>query len=888
MPGDDFTIFDLPARLVEGPHCAGCLQQPVGERLVRPDGRGTSKIMLVGDSPWKDEIKAGKPFAGAAGQFLDRHIFGRLGVRREDFLLTNAMWCKPPALNWTDHASPEAMAALDHCSPYLDELIAMAKPKVIMALGNVAMRRLLGFGGIQKQQAYVHESSKYGVVIPTFHPSFLMQDNHKYTPAMYFAFRRAQQIVKEGEFKRLPVEYSLDETPDRIYAYMTKHGYSPELPLAVDIETPRSHEVPEDERDEEDDDAVGQTIIRAGFSWSPGSAVSFQWQEPYISLLERILQVQAVVVFHNKNFDLTRLQANGILVSGRIYDTMWMWHFLQSDLPKSLEFITPFHTDLAPWKHLASAEPAFYNAVDNDATIRLYYALKQWLEKQGRFERFERHCVDADRKLAAMGRAGVLVDRQARDRLQASLQEEVQRLEGEIQRLVPDRILPKKIYKTDRVIRTMTPEEQAQWIPYEAACDCSSQPDGTSTKLCRKCKGSRSVTYWKTSLQFNFNSSDQVKALVLAKGLKVPIKRGENREAVEAKNLKQFGKKHPVFQRILEARQHSKMISTYDWPLDPTGRVHTTYGFHPSTWRKSSRSVNLQNIPKRSELAHLFRQTLVASPGHLLVTGDSAAIEAVLVGYAARSPRYIAAAKAGIHDLFMSHVRARREGGSGIDPQLPYGELVTACREAKEEDARRPLGEQIREACKRTIHGSNYGLTPYGMNDEYPDLFPKRKDAQEMQEMYLGLYREIRPWMRETHQRASSQTFLDNHYQYRHYFFSVYKWNSTHQTWELGEDAKRAVAFVPQADASAIQTEDLLTLSETWLGPCLRLIIHDEFVLEVPYELWQEACQLLYEVQSRPRPELGGLSIGSEVKYGPNLADLTQYIPTLGEQHGQQ
>lgn len=391
------------------------------------------------------------------------------------------------------------------------------------------------------------------------------------------------------------------------------------------------------------------------------------------------------------------------------------------------------------------------------------------------------------------------------------------------------------------------------------------------------------VTYYRSSLRFNFNSSDQTKALVLAKGLKIPTKRGENRPSVEAKHLKQFGKKHSVFRLILEARQHHKMVTTYDWPLDPTGRVHTTYGFHPSTLRKSSRSVNLQNIPKRSELAYLFRQTIIAAPGHLLVTGDSAAIEAVLVGYAARSPRYILAAKAGIHDLFMSHVRAKREGGRGIDPQLPYEALAEACALARLQDKTYPLGEQIREACKRTIHGTNYGLTPYGMNDEYPELFPKRKDAQEMQDMYLNLYPELRGWMRETRERASSQTFLDNHYQYRHYFFSVFKWNPTHQGWEPGTDSKRAIAFVPQADASAIQTEDLLALNETWLAQCLRLIIHDEFVLEVPEEHWQEACQLLYEVQTRPRPELGGLSIGSEVKYGHNLAEMTLYVPERKE-----
>jgi DNA polymerase len=892
---EEFIIFDQTLPEVEGEFCGACPQRFIGQKRVLPDGNGTSGIMLVGDSPWKDEVRQGRPFAGAAGQFLEKHIFRRLGVKRQDFILANSMWCKPPHLNWTDRGGPEVAEALMHCRPYLDQLIERVQPKVIIAMGNVAMRRLVGVDGIMKRQAYVHDS-RYGIpVIPTLHPSFLMQDNHKYTPAMYFAFRRAQEIVETGRFVRMDTAYCLDAPLPELEKFMEEYGYSPDFPLAVDIETPESDKIPEDKRepmddDEEEDDLeekpeISQTIIRCGFSWREGVAVSFPWTEPYISFLKAILAKQRVVVFHNKNFDLPRLEKEGLFVAGRIYDTMWMWHFLQSDLPKSLEFVAPFYTDLAPWKHLSAGEPARYNAIDNDATIRLFYKLKFWLESQRRWERFELHCVEADRILTRMGKKGIMVDRNARTKMQEALKDEVDSLDGRIQATIPNSILPRKVLKTDRTIKGLDPEELAKWESYETACDCSLQPDktlSTPSPKCRRCKGTGTTTYWRYALTFNWQSTDQTKALARSKGLKIPMKRGENREALESKTLKQFGKRHPVFLDILHARQRRKLITTYNWPLDQEQRAHTTYGFHPSTWRKSSRSVNLQNIPKRNDLAEAFRRTLVAAPGHTLAAGDSAAIEAVLVGYAAGSERFIKLAKAGVHDFFMSHVRAHKEGGRGIDIILPYPELVQACAAAKKLDKSYPLDQQLRESCKRCIHGTHYGMTPYGMRDEYPEEFPTQKVATELQEMYLSMFPEIREWMRTTRERVSVQTFLDNHYQYRHYFFSVFKWDFTYERWVLGKDGKRCIAFGPQSDGSAIQTEDLLTLDAMeGLADWLRLIIHDEIVLEVPDSQVPYACQALYNVQSRPRPELGGLTIGSEVKYGPNLADMEVWHPPL-------
>jgi len=868
----------LPQSLgVQGAHCGGCDNRQAGIRMIPPDGKGYSGVMIVGDSGWEWEAKEGRPFAGPAGQFLDKHIFRRLGVQRDAFTLTNTTWCKAPRLNFYDYAGAEATAIIQHCSPYLDELIHKTAPRVIIPMGNVALRRICNVNGINGHQCYVHDSH-YGIpVVPTFHPSFVMQDNLKYVPTMLFAFRKALEIAK-GTFARQPVDYCLDLPLPEMEQWMADLGYTPDLPLAVDIETPETDKI--NEEDADDPEKTSYTIIRCGFSFRGGTAASYPWTEPYISFTRKLLRKAHNVVFHNGGFDRPRLERAECSIVGRVYDTMWMFHFLQSDLPKSLEFIAPFYTDLPPWKHLSQAEPAFYNATDNDATIRCFYEMRAWLVKQGRWERFERHCVDAGAILGEMSKAGVLVDVEARSTLQDGLRAEIATLDTSIQAAIPRELLPIKELKTERTLKELPDDERADWEPIDVRCECKRTRKATGR--CLLCDGLGTVTHYRKLLPFNWNSTDQAQDLARHYGFTIPKKRGEDREALESKTLRAFGKKKKVFLDIWNARKRYKLISTYDWDLDDTGRVHSKFGFHPSTWRKSSREPNLQNIPKRNELAAAFRRTLIASPGHVLIEADSAAIEAVLVGYCAQSPRYIRACKAGIHDIFMSHVRAAREGGRGIDIGLGDKELIAACKEAKREDASRPVLEQIRDACKRVIHGTNYGLTPYGMFDEYPDEFATQKVATELQEMYLGLFPEIKSWMRKTRELADRQTFLDNHYQYRHYFYAVTKWNSKYQRFDLGNDAKRCIAFLPQSDASAIQTEDLLLLADNqFIRPMLRLIIHDSHVLECPLDMIDYTCAALNYTMSRKRPELGGLEIGVEIKYGPNLCDTTLWQPRL-------
>ncbi|KKL83268.1 hypothetical protein LCGC14_1976450, partial [marine sediment metagenome] len=679
----------------DGKYCGNCIQQPVGRRFVPADGSGSNKVLLLGDSPWTNEIASGKPFAGAAGYTLDR-LLRRAGYERNNFLIFNALACKPPTLNWTDQSfRPEVAKAFAQCAPYLDDLVAQFKPRVVVPMGNVALRRACGVSGIESRHSYVHETVWGIPAIPTFHPSYIMQGNQKMGGAFVFALRRAMEAAK-GKLEETKYELLLDPPIDKARAYLNRiKGRIPAL--VVDIETPESAKLNED-----DDKGTGSSyhIIRAGFSHTEGTAITFPWTEPWVGLLQEALdRSNTMVEWTDKEFDSRRLRAAGMRLP-TVVSAMWMWHWLQSDLPKALGFVAPFYYVGPAWKHMASAEPAEYNALDNAITMTLYNGIKKDIEKRGTWNRFWSHCVETTPILRSMEKAGVLLDKDRQSAFMGKLKVEYDAEYERLQGLVPVErkpLHPKKGYK--RLPSTIPVDHPAD------AVECNiTAPSGTVMMKFRLIKltdivkvdgklVTQEVERWAKVMPFNPGSWKQVADFARVEGIKLPMVRkpsGEEKESTEAKYLKRIANKRyrkdeqwkgEVFRSVLDCRKKNKLLTSYNWQPAADGCIHTTYGYHPSTWRKSSRGPNMMTIPKRSDLAEEFRKMFVAAPGHAFVTADSEAIEAVLVGYWAGSKEYIQLAKAGIHGWLASHVLKEP-----IPLDIPFDELRSRCREFKHRD----------------------------------------------------------------------------------------------------------------------------------------------------------------------------------------------------------
>ncbi|MDI6774280.1 MAG: uracil-DNA glycosylase [Verrucomicrobiota bacterium] len=147
--------------------CAKCGLCRGRTQSVPGQGRLDPEALFVGEGPGAEEDAQGLAFVGAAGQLLTKMIRA-MGFQREDVFIANVVKCRPPG---NRQPLPEEMEA---CLPYLHEQIALLKPKVIVALGAIALKGLLGLTGITRMRGKWHEY--HGIpVMPTYHPSYLLR-----------------------------------------------------------------------------------------------------------------------------------------------------------------------------------------------------------------------------------------------------------------------------------------------------------------------------------------------------------------------------------------------------------------------------------------------------------------------------------------------------------------------------------------------------------------------------------------------------------------------------------------------------------------------------------------------------------------------------------------
>ncbi len=166
-PGETFE--DIRADVGE---CLRCPLHQARNHIVHTEGRTTSRLMFVGEAPGADEDASGRPFVGRAGQLLNK-IIEAIGLRRDDVLIGNVNRCRPP-----NNRQPTAQEA-STCKPFLLREINIARPDVIVVLGNTAMKNLLDTKeGITALRGKFQDYR--GIkVMPTFHPAYLLRDPSK-------------------------------------------------------------------------------------------------------------------------------------------------------------------------------------------------------------------------------------------------------------------------------------------------------------------------------------------------------------------------------------------------------------------------------------------------------------------------------------------------------------------------------------------------------------------------------------------------------------------------------------------------------------------------------------------------------------------------------------
>jgi uracil-DNA glycosylase len=156
----------------------GCSLKRTATNTVFADGVAEGRIMLIGEAPGRDEDRVGKPFVGRAGQLLDKMLASIDLDRKTNAYITNVINWRPP-----DNRDPTPEeAAL--CLPFLRRHIELAQPQLIILLGAVAARHVVGVtDGIMKLRGRWMEyrvGDRMVPLMPTLHPAYLLrQPAHK-------------------------------------------------------------------------------------------------------------------------------------------------------------------------------------------------------------------------------------------------------------------------------------------------------------------------------------------------------------------------------------------------------------------------------------------------------------------------------------------------------------------------------------------------------------------------------------------------------------------------------------------------------------------------------------------------------------------------------------
>ena len=158
------------------PDCRGCDLHEYAEQVVPGEGRVRARMMLIGEQPGDVEDKEGHVFVGPAGRLLDKALV-EAGIERSEVFLTNAVkhFRFERQGKRRIHKTPSA-GQIVACRPWLDRELEIVKPELVVILGAVAARALLGTGfKVTEHRGRQVQLPNGEAAVATVHPSAVVR-----------------------------------------------------------------------------------------------------------------------------------------------------------------------------------------------------------------------------------------------------------------------------------------------------------------------------------------------------------------------------------------------------------------------------------------------------------------------------------------------------------------------------------------------------------------------------------------------------------------------------------------------------------------------------------------------------------------------------------------
>lgn len=566
--------------------------------MIKPVGPLDAKIVLVGEAPGEKEIEAGLPFVGMAGRVLDSCL-AEAGIDRAKCYITNVMLTRPTGndfgLYYEDKTKrkpkPELQAAIER----LHSEIAVIDPNVIVALGDEAVRALVGERGISNWRGSVLQGVTGHKVIPAFHPASVARE-WAMRPTLICDLQRAKE---QSEFK---------DIRQTVRTLVVAYSYDEAVSLLTEIKEHAQHVAFDIETETEQITCIGLSpshrpnwAVCIPFWFGASGSLFNESQEIIVwELVRSILESPKIDKYaQNGMFDIEVLRRTmGINVRGFKLDTMLAFHCLYAELPKGLDFLVSLYTDHPYYKHQlksTSMDEFFrYNATDACLTREIAVKLAAELEECRMVDFYERHVHALVEPLLMMQQTGVKFNYLRRNSVKKRVQEEIAVLQRNLDAAV------------GRPININSPKQMKEWL-------------------------------------YGPSSSG---GLALKERVKRRKDTGEETVAADEEALKSLYTEtgNDALRLVLQIREKQKMLGTYlEVALDDDKRIRCSYLISGTeTGRLSSRSTlrgtgtNLQNIPNG-----VVKSLFVPDDGKVFINADLSQAEARVVAYLAADERFI-------------------------------------------------------------------------------------------------------------------------------------------------------------------------------------------------------------------------------------------------------
>ena len=420
--------------------------------------------MIVGESPGSMEETLKKPFVGKSGDVL-KALLESIHMSKDMVFIANSCRCR---INKEEDSIRTQNDALRACRPKLEAAIGLVKPKLIVALGAVALKQLTGKQQIMQNRGSVFGSEWNIPILCTVHPAYVLRGAQRGFPNIPLEKMQQKERMIFEDFALIPGLLKPQVNKKGMYfvganstagSNIDTSGYAEGTKEDWKTFAKASHISFDFEASGLDVFDPSFKILSVALSSEEGIAKCYfiknnKLPAEFVKILKdpKISKVVAARGFEEK----VLRKVCGVEMKGLIHDVLVMAHLVDENGSQyNLENLAGIYTPLKRIKDLiggkagrqeriATADKqtlANYNCVDADATLRLFKVLAARLKADAPLMRYyQKFTVPVQNMLAETYLNGCLIDKKALKVAEETLAASSAELNEELRRLLPPEV----------------------------------------------------------------------------------------------------------------------------------------------------------------------------------------------------------------------------------------------------------------------------------------------------------------------------------------------------------------------------------------------------------------------------------------------------------------